>query len=76
VSCAIATACSAVGQSGGTLAEAWNGTTWTIQPTANPPAATSSRLNSVSCATSSACTAVGYYTNSAGNDLTLAERYS
>ena len=76
VSCASAAACTAVGQSGRTLAEAWNGTTWTIQPTANHTAATSSRLNSVSCTTSAACTAVGYYTNSAGNDLTLAEHHS
>jgi hypothetical protein len=40
VSCSAATACTAVGyvsnglaSSDRTLAEAWNGTTWTVQPT-------------------------------------------
>ena len=76
VSCASATACTAVGQSGGTLAEAWNGAEWNIRPTPNPTGATNSQLAGVSCTTSAACTAVGYYTNSAGNDLTLAEQHS
>ncbi len=65
VSCSAATACEAVGSyvnSGGTtvtLAESWNGTAWSIQSTPNPTGATSSSLSSVSCISSSACTAVG-----------------
>ncbi|MEA2314573.1 MAG: hypothetical protein QOI03_1265, partial [Solirubrobacteraceae bacterium] len=33
-------------------------------------------LSGVSCTTASACTAVGYYVNSAGTRLTLAERWN
>jgi hypothetical protein len=60
VSCTSATACTAVGHytdSNGselTLAERWNGTTWTIQPTPGE-----GRFNSVSCTSTMACTAVG-----------------
>jgi hypothetical protein len=43
-----------------TLAERWNGTSWTIQPTPNPSAAQSfSTLIGASCIASDACEAVG-----------------
>ena len=58
VSCASSAACTAVGDYGSTLAEAWNGQRWTIQSTPNPTGA-SNRLNGVSCVSRSACTAVG-----------------
>ena len=81
VSCPTATACAAVGfsvnaTSNQTLAERWNGTTWSIQATPNPAGETRVSLNAVSCPSATACTAIGDYTNSAGTDLTLAERWN
>jgi hypothetical protein len=80
VSCSSTTACTAVGQyvnSSGvpvTLAERWNGTEWLVQSTPNPSGEQKgANLAGVSCVTSSACTAVGYYENSAGTILTIAE---
>jgi hypothetical protein len=75
VTCATASACTAVGWGGadGALVEHWDGTAWTIQPTPNPPGGT---LSGVSCTTATACTAVGSYTNSSGTEVTLAENYS
>lgn len=66
VSCTAATACTAVGNSTGPsgasapLAEAWNGTTWTIQTTPTPAGATAAALDGVSCPTATGCTASGY----------------
>jgi hypothetical protein len=63
VSCTSASACTAVGRyfSGTgiwqTLAERWNGSAWTIQPSATPRV--DSVLDGVSCTTASNCTAVG-----------------
>ena len=82
VSCTSAAACTSVGNytnSAGTvltLAERWNGTMWTIQPSGNPTGASQSTLSGVSCTSAAACTAVGNYTNSAGTVLTLAERWN
>jgi hypothetical protein len=66
VTCTGVTSCVAVGDyvngSGAdvTLAERWNGTKWTIQPTHNPSTAHSfSFLTGVSCVAPSACEAVG-----------------
>jgi hypothetical protein len=79
VSCASAGACTAVGDyakgatAGVTLAERWNGTTWSIQHTPNPTGASVSLLNGVSCTSASACTAVGGYNNGTAG-VTLAER--
>jgi hypothetical protein len=84
VSCTSASACIATGQSKNsagtyvTLAERWDGTTWTIQATPNPTGAQSSYLNTlngVACTSATACTAAGSYVNSAGTPVTLAERY-
>ncbi len=81
VSCTTATACTAAGLFTGstgtqaTLAESWNGTSWSIQATPNPAGATASGLNGVSCTSATACTAVGNYTASDGTQVTLAERW-
>jgi hypothetical protein len=66
VSCTSASACTAVGwyeTSPGaydTLAESWNGSAWAVQSTPNPSGASASYLFSASCASATACTAVGY----------------
>jgi len=75
VSCASAIACTAVGNTQVTLAEAWNGRTWAIQPTPNPPGATLSSLYNVACTTAIACTAVGFNINVSGPWTTLAEAW-
>jgi len=59
-----------------TLAERWNGTSWAVQPTPNLTGATQSELSGVSCASTRACSAVGYYYNSSGDLVTLAERWN
>jgi hypothetical protein len=78
VSCASATACTGVGSyvnSAGaelTLAQAWNGKKWMIDPTP-PTGGNYSFLNGVSCVSVRACIAVGSYTNSRDASATLAE---
>jgi len=77
VSCPSTTACTALASNAAaTLAERWNGTSWMIQPTPNPADAISSQLDGVSCASPRSCAAVGTFTNLAGTNMTLAERYS
>ena len=82
ISCTSPTACTAVGNytdSTGTqrtLAERWNGTTWSIEKTPNPAGATASGLSGVSCTAATACTAVGEFTDSSGTQQTLAEAWS
>jgi hypothetical protein len=79
VSCASATACTAVGYSFKTsknqvpvaFAEAWNGTRWSFQPTPKPAGSAFSSFYGVSCTSGTACTAVG---ESSGNPL--AERWN
>jgi hypothetical protein len=80
--CPSATACTAVGYSVNssgvrtTLAESWNGTNWSIQPTPNPAGAKQSTLFGVSCPPATTlCTAVGNYINSAGAWFTLVEHW-
>jgi hypothetical protein len=68
VSCTGADACIAVGRAFDgfaqvTLAERWNGTTWSILPTPNPTGAIYSELLGVSCRSATACTAVGATSN-------------
>jgi hypothetical protein len=81
VSCTSSTTCTAVGSYENSsdvnvaLAERWNGTEWTIQSTPLPTGASSAFLYGVSCVTTIACTAVGYY-EKGGVDLTLAERWN
>jgi len=66
VSCTSKSACTAVGfatRAGHqlTLAERWNGKKWQIEATPNLKGKTSLQLNSVSCTSAKACTAVGTY---------------
>jgi hypothetical protein len=67
VSCPSATACTAVGYSyisGGfyrTFIESWDGTSWTVVPSPNPVPG-GDYLDGVSCASATACMAVGYAT--------------
>ena len=67
VSCASATECVAVGrsQSGSGVEKAllmrWNGSSWSIESTPTPEGATDVWLSGVSCASDSACAAVGGY---------------
>ena len=75
VSCATADTCTAVGDVVGksvgqaALAEGWNGTSWSIQPT--PAAGVVSDLTGVSCPQRTACIAVGL-----GADTALTERWN
>jgi hypothetical protein len=79
VSCPTETSCTADGSwvsSGGgsnmTLAEVWNGTSWSIQATPNPSGATFSAFFGLSCR-STTCMGVGWSRNSLGVDSTLSE---
>jgi hypothetical protein len=54
------------------LAERWSAGEWTIDSVPAPSGATDAQLNGASCPSSTACTAVGSYVNSAGGQ-TLAE---
>ncbi len=83
VSCISQSECTAVGyyingngvgnSLGATLAEAWNGSAWTIQPTPNPKGLNLADLESVSCTSATACTAVGSFDRNGVNDIALAE---
>ena len=89
VSCTSATSCTAVGaryrRAGprqqvreAALAEHWDGSAWTIEPTpANPPGSYVSILDAVSCTSAASCTAVGasLYVSSP-TSRTLAERWN
>jgi hypothetical protein len=82
VSCPAAGSCTAVGYyqprhtgHSYTLAEARHGSAWAIQSTPSPARATDSSLYAISCASASACTAVGAYANHAGTELALAEQW-
>ena len=90
MSCTSATGCTAVGNYGihaicplalGTctaraLIERWNGRRWSIQQTPQPAGATQSDLSGVSCASGTSCTAVGFFTNGADQQVTFAERWN
>jgi len=83
VSCTSANACTAVGyysnSSGGlsTLAESWNGTSWSIQPTPDQPGSGEDFLQGVSCTSASACTAVGFYSKPGSFiEFSLAEEWN
>jgi len=81
VSCTTATFCLAVGQRGFhtralTLAESWNGSTWSAHNPVNPAAAATAILSSVSCVSPSDCLAVGYYEDSGNNLFALAESWN
>jgi Subtilase family len=79
ISCSASSACTAIGSfknSAGEptpLAERWNGASWTAQEPPNPSGSKERFLKSVSCASATACAAVGYLENSAGEDAPFAE---
>jgi hypothetical protein len=80
VSCAKSTECVAVGDyvEGTTvvpLAERWNGTSWAQQTTPDPKGSGWTELRSVSCTSSTACTAVGF-TETSGTQKPFAERWN
>ncbi len=82
VSCSSASTCVAVGyyfdSSVGwlPLAESWNGSTWTAQTAAVPSGALTSALYDASCASATACSAVGDYENSSDEFVPLAESWN
>jgi len=81
VSCTSALTCIAVGGSLAgngqrTLAERWNGTGWTIQPTPNVTGAAINGLSQVSCPAPLACTAVGVSVRGTAGQRTLAESWN
>ncbi len=84
VSCAQASACTAVGSwftsklETRPLVESWNGAKWSRQHARRPKGAVSAALEGVSCLGGSSCTAVGTWTASEyGNpSLTLAEGWN
>jgi len=82
ISCTSSTKCTGVGyfkNSAGSfvpLAEAWNGTSWTVQEPPNPAGFTESVLWGVSCASSTACTAGGRFVNATARWVPLAERWN
>src|SRR5690242_12727777 len=82
VSCPAATFCVAVGnyqnRAGrhAIMAEAWNGSSWSVMPAPPPAGARRSFLNGVSCTSATACTAVGSYQTRSGGHVTLVERWN
>jgi hypothetical protein len=82
VSCVSSKSCVAVGSytnSAGTevaLAEAWNGTEWSLQTTPIPTGGYALKLAGVSCFSEAGCTAVGQYKEHFGNVVSLAERWN
>lgn len=84
VSCAARTACVAVGEyrqnpdDVGTalpLVEWWDGRMWSLQATPAPPDVLWAYLTGVSCASRTACMAVGTEVTNRGRAVTLAERW-
>jgi hypothetical protein len=81
VSCPSVTGCVAAGSwssatTGRTLAEHWNGSRWTIQPTPAPAHGISPEFTGLSCATVRSCTAVGTVFGAHSGDRTLAEHWN
>jgi hypothetical protein len=82
VSCTSRTTCMAVGVGNTGAGDAAfaertsNGSSWLDEPFPFISSATSSYVADVSCTTGAACTAVGSYFNSSGDDLPLAERWN
>ncbi len=65
------------GHGGGTLAERWNGTKWSVVTSPNPSGSDGARLNAISCTSTNSCVAVGQYNNSAHTaTLPTAEKWN
>jgi hypothetical protein len=83
VSCTSRSSCMAVGEQHSakgvvhTVAERWNGASWSVQPTPNPPHAPGASLSGVACPGPSDCIAAGLMLDSFGNPGgVLAERWN
>ena len=83
VSCISAGNCAAVGQrapatgTGGTLAERWNGTKWSVVSSPDPGGSAGAKLADVACPGPADCLAVGSYTDGASGDtLPMAEQWN
>ena len=76
VSCTSASSCVAVGfwqhSPGASLAERWNGSSWTVTPVPNFTGWTFSRLDSVSCPSATNCVAVGTWAAGSPNRTLVA----
>ncbi len=76
--CSSATSCTAVGGEAdfsstvtyGMLAEHFDGSTWTVEPTPSPSGAPASTLFGLSCTTNTTCMAVGYYNDNEYPEVT------
>jgi hypothetical protein len=81
VSCVSSSSCAAVGHydNGGgvhqTLAESWNGTSWSVVSSPNN-SSLDNWLSSVSCVSISSCTAAGHYMKNENLDQTLVESWN
>jgi hypothetical protein len=81
LSCGSPTSCIAIGSYRSSarirraLAESWNGSGWSIRPLSIPSGTTGSQLVRASCASPTACSAIGNYRNQAGQQLALVERW-
>jgi hypothetical protein len=77
VSCASSGFCEATGFGpAGDEAEGWNGTAWSAQATPAPAGGSSVGLSAVSCTGAQSCEAVGSYSNSTFQQVTLAEGWN
>ncbi len=82
VACGDAASCVAVGDSftstgnSHTLAEVWNGTTWTLVASPNQRPGSENELTGVSCVGVTDCTAVGNYFNRSASDIPLIEKWN
>jgi hypothetical protein len=82
VSCTSSTACTAVGDFYSTsdefvaFTEKWNGSEWSLQTLPLPTGTDWSGLYDVSCASSTACTAVGSFESSSDGWAPLAEKWN
>jgi hypothetical protein len=87
LSCPSAAACIAVGTTtldGNTqlaLSERWSGSRWVLERTPSPPTESAvsgmgTRLESVSCRSASACTAVGYFEDANHDDYAVADHWN
>jgi len=81
VSCSMPASCFAVGQFQGatntqTLAEQWDGSTWTIVTSPNSASTQNNTLNNVSCTNPSFCMAVGDYQRGVKDNPNLIEMWN
>lgn len=80
VSCTSSSFCAAVGQYDNgsnypqSLAQKWNGTSWTITKSPNTSSVQDNELSAVSCTSASLCMSGGHHTGSTDNDQLLAQK--